>query len=64
MLVLLEILTDQHGEAVTQDIDALEALPGVGWETANVVSDEAFGEPTIGVDTNIFRVGNKTGISR
>jgi len=62
-LVLLKILIDRHGEAVPQDRDALEVLPGVGRKTANLVLDEAFGEPTIAVDTNIFRVGNSTGIS-
>ena len=63
MLALLEILIDQHGEAVRQDRDVLEALPGVGRKTGNVVLKEAFGEPTIGVDTIIFRVGNRTGLS-
>ena len=63
MLVLLEILIDQHGEGVPQDRDALETLLGVGRKTANVALDEASGEPAIGVNTNIFRVGNKTGPS-
>ena len=63
MLVLLEILIEQYGEAVPQDRDALEALPGVGRKTANAALEEAFGEPAIAVNTNIFRVGNKTGLS-
>ena len=63
MLVLLEILIDQHGEAVPQDRDVLEALPGVGRKTANEALNKAFGEPAIGVNTNIFRVGNKISLS-
>ena len=49
--------------AVPQDRDALEALPGVGRKTANVVLNEAFGKPTIAVDTHIFRVSNRTGLA-
>ena len=63
VLALSEILIDQHGGAVPQDRDALEALPGVGRKTANVVLNEAFGKPTIVVDTHIFRVSNRTGLA-
>ena len=63
VLALSEILIDKHGGAVPQDRDALEALPGVGRKTANVVLNEAFGESTIAVDTHIFRVGNRTGLA-
>ena len=63
VFALSEILIDQHGGAVPQDRDALEALPGVGRKTANVVLNEAFGKPTIAVDTHIFRVSNRTGLA-
>jgi len=63
VLALSEILIDQHGGAVPQVRDALEALPGVGRKTANVVLNEAFGKPTIAVDTHIFRVSNRTGLA-
>ena len=63
VLALSEILIDRHGGAVPHDRDALEALPGVGRKTANVVLNEAFGKPTIAVDTHIFRVGNRTGLA-
>ena len=63
VLALSKILVDQHGGAVPQNRDALEALPGVGRKTTNVVLNEAFGEPTIAVDTHIFRVGNRTGLA-
>ncbi|MEI7611925.1 MAG: endonuclease III [Betaproteobacteria bacterium] len=53
-------LIDQHGGEVPHDREALEALPGVGRKTANVVLNTAFGEPTIAVDTHIFRVANRT----
>ena len=53
-------LIDLHGGAVPQTREALEALPGVGRKTANVVLNTAFGEPTIAVDTHIFRVANRT----
>ena len=56
-------LLDQHGGEVPQDRDALEALPGVGRKTANVVLNTAFGKPTIAVDTHIFRVANRTGLA-
>jgi endonuclease-3 len=60
---LSEILVAQHGGTVPNDREALEALPGVGRKTANVVLNVAFGEPTIAVDTHIFRVGNRTGLA-
>ena len=63
VLALSEILIAQHNSEVPRDRDALEALPGVGRKTANVVLNEAFGEPTIAVDTHIFRLGNRTGIA-
>ena len=56
-------LLDQHGGEVPRDRDALESLPGVGRKTANVVLNTAFGEPTIAVDTHIFRVANRTGLA-
>ncbi|MEO8012314.1 MAG: endonuclease III, partial [Dokdonella sp.] len=58
------ILVEQHGGDVPRDRAALEALPGVGRKTANVVLNTAFGEPTIAVDTHIFRVANRTGLAR
>ena len=60
---LSEILVRDHGSEVPQDRAALEQLPGVGRKTANVVLNIAFGEPTIAVDTHIFRVGNRTGLA-
>ena len=60
---LSQILIDKHGGVVPEDSTALEALPGVGRKTANVVMNEAFGHPTIAVDTHIFRVGNRTGMA-
>lgn len=57
------ILLAEHGGAVPADREALERLPGVGRKTANVVLNVAFGEPTIAVDTHIFRVANRTGIA-
>ena len=57
------MLVDEHGGEVPRDRAALEALPGVGRKTANVVLNMAFGEPTIAVDTHIFRVGNRTGLA-
>ena len=54
------ILIDKHGSEVPQDRESLEALPGVGRKTANVVLNTAFGQPTIAVDTHIFRVSNRT----
>ena len=57
------ILIDQHNSEVPEDRAALEALPGVGRKTANVILNTAFGHPTIAVDTHIFRVSNRTGIA-
>ncbi len=57
------ILLEQHGGEVPQDRESLEALPGVGRKTANVVLNTAFGHPTIAVDTHIFRVSNRTRIA-
>jgi endonuclease-3 len=57
------ILVEQHGSEVPRTREALQALPGVGRKTANVVLNTAFGEPTIAVDTHIFRVSNRTGIA-
>jgi endonuclease III len=56
-------LIDEHGSQVPRDREALEKLPGVGRKTANVVLNIAFGEPTIAVDTHIFRVSNRTGLA-
>jgi endonuclease III len=63
VIALSRILIAEHGGEVPHDRDALEALPGVGRKTANVVLNIAFGEPTIAVDTHIFRVGNRTGLA-
>ena len=60
---LARILVEQHGGEVPRSREALEALPGVGRKTANVVLNTAFGEPTIAVDTHIFRVANRTGLA-
>jgi endonuclease-3 len=57
------ILLEQHAGEVPRDRASLEALPGVGRKTANVVLNTAFGEPTIAVDTHIFRVANRTGLA-
>ena len=58
-----KILVEQHGGQVPRTREALEALPGVGRKTANVVLNVAFGEPTMAVDTHIFRLGNRTGLA-
>jgi endonuclease-3 len=58
-----KILVEQHGGKVPEDRAALEALPGVGRKTANVILNTAFGHPTIAVDTHIFRVSNRTGLA-
>jgi endonuclease-3 len=58
------LLIDNHGSEVPRTRGELEALPGVGRKTANVVLNTAFGEPTIAVDTHIFRVSNRTGIAK
>lgn len=63
LLKTCHILVNQHGGEVPQTRQALEALPGVGRKTANVVLNTAFGQPTIAVDTHIFRVSNRTGIA-
>ena len=63
VIALSQALIDRHGGQVPQDREALEALPGVGRKTANVVMNVAFGEPTIAVDTHVFRVGNRTGVA-
>ncbi len=60
---LSELLLRDHGGEVPRDREALEKLPGVGRKTANVVLNIAFGEPTIAVDTHIFRVSNRTGLA-
>ncbi len=57
-----ELLLEAHGGEVPEDREALEALPGVGRKTANVVLNTAFGQPTMAVDTHIFRVANRTGL--
>jgi endonuclease-3 len=63
VIALSQKLIDDHGGVVPPSREALEALPGVGRKTANVVLNIAFGEPTIAVDTHIFRVGNRTGLA-
>ncbi|MGF1475657.1 MAG: endonuclease III [Geminicoccaceae bacterium] len=63
LVAMAEMLVRDHGGQVPKDRDALERLPGVGRKTANVVLNEAFGEPTIAVDTHVFRVGNRTGMA-
>ena len=63
VIALCRILVEQHGGEVPRTREALEALPGVGRKTANVVLNTAFGEPTIAVDTHIFRVSNRTGLA-
>jgi endonuclease-3 len=64
VMALSRILVEQYGGRVPRERDALEALPGVGRKTANVVMNVAFGEPTIAVDTHIFRVANRTGLAK
>ena len=63
VIALSHLLIERHGGEVPNDRDALEALPGVGRKTANVVLNEAFGEETCAVDTHIFRVANRTGLA-
>ncbi|MGE0847250.1 MAG: endonuclease III [Flavobacteriaceae bacterium] len=63
VIALSKELIEQHGSAVPRDREALEALPGVGRKTANVVLNIAFGEHTIAVDTHLFRVSNRTGLA-
>lgn len=63
VMALSRLLIEHHGSEVPRNREALEALPGVGRKTANVVLNMAFGEPTIAVDTHLFRVGNRTGLA-
>ncbi len=63
VVALSALLIERHGGAVPHDRAALEALPGVGRKTANVVLNVAFGEATMAVDTHVFRLGNRTGIA-
>jgi endonuclease-3 len=63
VIAAARLLIDKHGGEVPRDRAALEDLPGVGRKTANVVLNVAFGEPTIAVDTHIFRVSNRTGLA-
>ncbi len=63
VIALSHLLIERHGSVVPNDQAALEALPGVGRKTANVVRNIAFGEPTIAVDTHIFRISNRTGLA-
>ena len=63
LLETCRLLIERHGGRVPRSREALEALPGVGRKTANVVLNVAFGEPTLAVDTHIFRVGNRTGLA-
>ncbi len=63
VIAAARILVDQYGGEVPRSREALESLPGVGRKTANVVLNTAFGEPTIAVDTHIFRVANRTGLA-
>src|SRR5262249_42713267 len=63
IIKLSEILLRDHGGQVPQDREALVALPGVGRETADVVLKVAFGQPTMAVDTHIFRLGNRSGLA-
>ncbi|MCZ6566446.1 MAG: endonuclease III [Gammaproteobacteria bacterium] len=58
-----KILIDEHASRIPQDRNTLQTLPGVGRKTANVILNNAFGQPTIAVDTHIFRVSNRTGIA-
>lgn len=64
VIALSQLLIDRHGGEVPHDRAALEALPGVGRKTANVVLNVLWGEHTIAVDTHIFRVGNRTGMAK
>ena len=64
VIAAARILVDEFGGEVPRNRDALERLPGVGRKTANVVLNVAFGEPTIAVDTHIFRVSNRTGLAK
>jgi endonuclease-3 len=63
VMAACRLLVERHRSEVPRSREALEALPGVGRKTANVVLNTAFGEPTIAVDTHIFRVSNRTGLA-
>lgn len=63
VIALSQLLLERHGGEVPGDREALEALPGVGRKTANVVLNEVFGQATMAVDTHIFRIGNRTGLA-
>jgi endonuclease-3 len=63
VLATCRILVEEHGGEVPRTREALEALPGVGRKTANVVLNNAFGDPTLAVDTHVFRVANRTGLA-
>lgn len=63
VIATCQLLLERHGGEVPAEREALEALPGVGRKTANVVLNTAFGQPTIAVDTHIFRLGNRTGLA-
>jgi endonuclease-3 len=63
VIELSRLLVERHGGEVPSDRESLEALPGVGRKTANVVLNTAFGQPTVAVDTHIFRVANRTGLA-
>ncbi|MGE5539811.1 MAG: endonuclease III [Gemmatimonas sp.] len=64
VIALSKILVEQYQGEVPQNREALEALPGVGRKTANVVLNIAFGEPTLAVDTHVFRIANRTGLAK
>jgi endonuclease-3 len=63
VIATCRLLLERHGGEVPRDREALESLPGVGRKTANVVLNVAFGEPTLAVDTHVFRVANRTGLA-
>jgi len=63
LIATCQLLIERHGGEVPRSLEALQALPGVGRKTANVVLNVAFGEPTIAVDTHVFRVSNRTGLA-
>src|SRR5262249_22936519 len=63
IMATCRLLVERHGGEVPRDREQLEQLPGVGRKTANVVLNTAFGEPTIAVDTHVFRVANRTGLA-
>jgi endonuclease-3 len=64
IITTCQLLLERHQGEVPRDRAALEALPGVGRKTANVVLNVAFGEPTLAVDTHVFRIANRTGLAR